>query len=118
MEILPAHLKHELNDLKYSRDEKIMKYILCVAEKMEIFNDDGFQPDRMAEVYKHKLSKEEIQTIAERCLKNYQRKDYSKSEELAYYQWTCMLEDERFKLLFKKNTNWVLFFNIINICMK
>lgn len=105
MESLPDDLKMELRELKYSRDEKIMKYVLCVAQKMEIFGEDGFIPDKMEEVYKNNITKEDLHEIADRCLKNYQRKDYSKSEELAYYQWTCMLEDSKFKQLFQKNTN-------------
>ncbi|KAL5285380.1 Obp99c.2 family protein [Megaselia abdita] len=105
MESLPENLRLELRELKYSKDEKIMKYVHCVAEKMDIFGEDGFQPDKMSEIYKNKISKEDLQAIADRCLKLYKRKDYSKSEELAYYQWTCMLEDDKFKQLFQKNTN-------------
>lgn len=106
MESLPDNLREDLRQLIYTKDEQIMKFVLCVAEKMEIFGPDGFQPDKMEEVYKNKITKEELEAIADPCLKKYQRKDYAKSEELAYYQWTCMLEDSKFKKLFQKNTNW------------
>lgn len=105
MESLPENLKLEIRDLKYSKDENVMKYVLCVSQKMDIFGEDGFQLDKMVEIYKNKISKEDLHAVADRCLKNHQRKDYSKSEELAYYQWTCMLEDNKFKQLFQKNTN-------------
>lgn len=108
MESLPTNLKEELQQLKYPRDEKIMKYVLCVAEKMEIFGQEGFIPDKMEEIYKSRITKEDLHTITERCLREYQRKDYSKSEELAYNQWICMMEDSKFKQLFQKNTNWWL----------
>lgn len=105
MESLPTNLKQELQQLKYPKDEQIMKFVLCVAEKMELFGNDGFIVEKMHEVYKNKISKEDFKTITDRCLKDYQRKDYSKSEELAYYQWTCMMEDSKFKQIFKKNAN-------------
>lgn len=105
MQSLPEDLKQQLREIKYPKDEKIMKYCHCVADKMGIFNKDGFDPELMSEVYKNKISKEDLRAIADPCLKKYQSKDYSKVKELAYYQWTCMLEDEKFISLFRKNTN-------------
>lgn len=102
-ENLPDNIKHDLRDFKYSKDEKVMKYIHCVAEKLDIFGENGFDYEKMADFYSNKITKEELKEIADPCLKEFQRKDYSNHEELAYHQWTCMIKDNKFKQLFQKN---------------
>lgn len=72
-----------------------MNYIHCVAEGAEAFGKEGYEYMPMAKIFK--MPEDEMKTLVDNCIKKFSYKDYTKHEELAYVQWLCLLENDKFK---------------------
>lgn len=84
-----------IRNFKYTKNDEIMSYIHCVAEGVESFGKNGFEYEPMAKIFK--MPDDEMKLLVDECINKYPYKDFTKHEELAYMQWICLLENDKFK---------------------
>ncbi|KAL5285373.1 Obp99c.2 family protein [Megaselia abdita] len=87
--------KLAVRNFKYPKNDEIMNYVHCVAEGVESFGKNGFEYEIMSKIFK--MPEDEMKLLVDECLKKFPYKDYTKHEELAYVQWLCLLENDKFK---------------------
>lgn len=72
-----------------------MNYVHCVAEGVDTFVKDGFEYQALSKIFK--MPEDDMKLLVDQCLNKFQYKDFSKHEELAYNQWMCLLENDKFR---------------------
>lgn len=87
--------KLAIRNFKYPKNEEIMNYIHCVSEGTDSFGKNGFEYEIMSKIFK--MPEDEMKLLVDDCINKFPYKDFSKHEELAYSQWMCLLESDKFK---------------------
>lgn len=103
MELLSEDNKLAIKSFKYPKNDEILSYVHCVAEGFETFGKDGFEYLPLSKIFK--MPEDDMKLLVDECLNKYPYTNFSKHEELAYVQWMCLLENDKFKekaLVFSK----------------
>lgn len=87
--------KLAIKSFKYPKNDEVMNYVHCVAEGVETFGKDGFEYLALSKIFK--MPEDDMKPLVDQCLNQFQHKEFSKHEELAYVQWMCLLENDKFR---------------------
>lgn len=87
--------KLAIRNFKYLKNDEIMNFVHCVSEGTETFGKNGYEYLAMSKIFK--MPEDEMKLLIDECSNKFPYKNYSKHEELAYVQWMCLLDNEKFK---------------------
>ncbi|XP_065354189.1 uncharacterized protein LOC135948706 [Calliphora vicina] len=82
---LSTEQMNKMKNFEFPNEESVRKYLLCTAEKMDIFcSHEGYHADRIAKQFKMDMEEEEVKKLVEDCIAKFPKGD--KPNDVAAYE--------------------------------